>query len=930
LDPVAQSILAVNAKIPQYATLVPTANDFNHNTYTWGQENNLYQYFPTTRVDYYPTQKEQLTFTWNYYHSWQVGARRLPVPEINRSSPFRLGYFVWAVALQSTITPTVLNEFRYGTQHSGDSNASATKDYGSYYSFNNKPLRIGTQLPGPNGSANNGPLVPYVDQQNVTGRHFITTITDNLTKIHNSHTIAAGLSFRRTDWKDTAEVFPIPTYTTGTPSGDPLPSQLFTTTTLPGVINSDTGNGSGATALYNLLTGRIASASLRTVVDPKTLQYGGPINYTWTRSYMGGLYVQDRWRIKPNLTLNYGLRWEVQGDMYDVSGITAVPDLKSIYGPSVSLFTPGTLSGNNDPTAAVGRHPYPPDYKNFAPNVGISYNPRVDSGILGKIMGGSRTVLRGSYGITYYDEGTQMFAGNLGPNFGKSATQTLIAGQSVLPTFTTLNDLVNSPPPNSAFTFPAYQPVIHQSNLTFNNGMNGMNPHLRAPYTINWTLGIQRELMKNTVLEVRYVGNQAHHPWRTSNLNEINIYENGFLQEFQSAKKNLDINIANGRGQTFQNNGLAGQVALPIFDAAFGPRGTVPAIAAASGYQSAGFIANLQNGEAGVLANTLATNQNYVCRMFGSNFAPCGRVPVSATQQYTAPGVYPINFFMLNPYVSQRLAFVDDSGWNSYNGLQTQFRKQFSKGLTWTFNYTFSKSLTNLAADDAQQNVDWTTLRDKTMDRRPSLFDIKHVIQTFGTYDIPVGKGRHYETHNRILDTIVGGWTAGSVIVFNTGQPVRLGGQYNTVNNNNYQSSGVILAPGVTLDQIADAFHGQPLTRLTGRAGNTDLQRLAVPSDLVGPDGRANPKYLVVNTTPGQWGQILYIYGKHSFNWDASLTKTFKITERMNFQLYGSALNVLNHPTWGLGNTNVFSTTFGVVGAPSGSRSMSFRGTVNF
>ena len=64
---------------------------------------------------------------------------RLPMPEIERTNPFRIGYFVYSGALQSTFTPNVFNEFRYGVQHSGDTN---TRDeYGPYYTFNGKPLR---------------------------------------------------------------------------------------------------------------------------------------------------------------------------------------------------------------------------------------------------------------------------------------------------------------------------------------------------------------------------------------------------------------------------------------------------------------------------------------------------------------------------------------------------------------------------------------------------------------------------------------------------------------------------------------------------------------------------------------------------------------------------------------------------------------------
>ncbi len=973
LDPVAQAILAINNQIPQHARQIPDT-DFNRDTYTWNAENNLNAYFPTTRLDYFVTPKQQVTFSWNYRHSWQPGERRLPVPDIERTNPFRLGYFVWAGALQSTLSSRTFNEFRYGMQHSGDTNARA--EYGPYYQFNGKPLRIGASLPFndvapfadalPQGSPVS-PVVPFIDQANTTGRHYITTIYDTLTLNRGQHSITLGGSFRRTDWKDIGQVFPLPTYATGTPAGDPLQvATAFTTATLPGINSALLVE---PVNLYNLLTGRVASASFTRVVNPETLKYDGFENFTWTRSEMGGAYAQDRWRIKPSLTLNYGIRWEVQGPMHDVKGITAAPDLASLFGPSKRLFAPGELSGNNNPTVEVGRAPYNTDWLNFAPNFGFAWNPSKTDGLLGKLLGGGKTVLRGSYSTIVYDEGTQFFAQNLGTNAGKliNATQLVPGqpGQTALPAFYTLSNIVANPLTASSFAFTTtdYKKVINLADQTFARTISGFDPTLRAPYTVNYSFGIQRELWNNTVLEVRYVGNQSKLAWRTSNLNEVNIFENGFLNEFKNAQKNYNTFIAANPncGQpnqpicTFANTGLPGQVALPIFDAAFGPRGALAAIAAGSGYQSTAFITNLQNGEAGALAHTLASNQNYVCRMFGATFSPCARVLPAAN----APGPYPINFFLLNPYAigtaaqgGGRMNYVDDTGWHSYNGLQVQFRQRLSRGLNWTTNYTLSKSLTNLARDSANNDLDFVTLRDVGLNRRVSPFDIRHVLQTFGTYDLPVGRGRWLSLNNRLLDGVIGGWTLGSIIVFNTGQPIQLSGGFETVNgisvnspNNNPARNGVRLAPGVTLEQIQAMFNA-PLTRLTGRAGSTDLQRLAVDPKLIGPDGRANPAFLLPNTTPGEFGQLLFLRDKNTFQWDVSMTKTFKIMEKVRFELFAGFVNVLNQPRWAFEPDNnapstpppalnVFSTSFGVINGPrtnnpAGNRSINLRATLSF
>jgi len=223
-----------------------------------------------------------------------------------------------------------------------------------------------------------------------------------------------------------------------------------------------------------------------------------------------------------------------------------------------------------------------------------------------------------------------------------------------------------------------------------------------------------------------------------------------------------------------------------------------------------------------------------------------------------------------------------------------------------------------------------------------SQFDIRHVIQMFGTYDLPIGRGRWLSFDNRVLESVVGGWTLGSIFVFNTGQPIQLTGGFDTVNaGNNPSRGGVRLAPGVTLDQIQDMFNA-PRTRLTGRVGFTDLQRLAVDPRLVGPDGRANPEFLTWNTTPGEFGQLLFLRDRNTFQWDVSMTKTFKFTERLGFQLFGGFNNVLNHPRWAFSDTqanspgalNVFSTSFGVIGGvngpPNGNRSVNLRGTLSF
>jgi hypothetical protein len=968
IDPVVASYMTLNDQIKQYSSQTFTT-DPNRLSYVWKQQNSTQYYYPTTRVDYYLTPKEQLTFTWNLDHEWFPGNNRFPFPDSKFQGPFRIGgYFVWAAALQSTISANSFNEFRYGVQHSGDSNASATANYGSYNTYNGQPLRIGNP---PNATSNLpfGTITPYLDQQNTTGRHFITTIYDTYTKIHGQHTIRAGASFRDTIWKDVWEVFPYSIYGMGTPSGDPIPGTIFTAANLPGDAPGDLPGGPAN--LYNQLTGRVSQATFRTVVNPDTKQFGNFLAYNWTRSYMGGLWAQDSWRVKPNLTVNFGLRWEVQGNMFDPQGLSTTPSVQDMLGPSTSLFSPGSLGGTNDPIAKPVDRTYNPDYLNFAPNLGIAWNPNVTSGFLGKLLGGSKTAIRTSFSMSYFDEGTLMYSGayqcgpgqGIGCNAGKNAQQTIVAGtNAALPQFSTLSQVAANPLTLPTYTaIGAYQPVLHQNTQTFATSFAGMKPTLVAPYLETWNFSIQRELTKGTVLEVRYVGNATHRQWRTFDLNETNIFENGFLNEFQIAQNNLAV--ANGltvaqltsqptlpncpstnglspyclKTLNFANAGLPGQKDLPILSAAFGPRGTVPAIQGTSGFASSTFAGYLENGSAGSFANALNTN-TYFCRLMGNSFSPClGPNSGAATgQSYNAPGAgFPINFFRVNPYTTS-MNYVDDVGFWSYEGLQLQLRKTFSRGLTSTVNYSWSHGMSNTGADNATQSQNFNTLRNEKLDRRPSPFDQRHTVSSYTTYDLPIGKGKLVNLGNKWLDMAFGEWTTGQIFQFSTGAPVQIGGAYSTFNT--FAPTGIQLPPGVSLSEFSDIVRNTSMQKINqgggafqvNRGNVTDLQRLAVPVSWVAGDGRANQQLIGWNTTPGTMGQILYIPNINNWAWNVSLMKNYRITERLRFQLYGEAQNIMNHPTWALPNLTPSSTTFGVVGAPSGSRTMTFRGLFSF
>jgi hypothetical protein len=228
-----------------------------------------------------------------------------------------------------------------------------------------------------------------------------------------------------------------------------------------------------------------------------------------SRTRYGGAYGQDSWKVKPNLTLNLGLRWEVSMPWYDTQGKieTIVPGLQSTQFPTAPTgwVVPG--DPGIPPTLA------PTHYNNFAPRVGLAYSPGFNDGVLKKIFGGpGKTSIRASFGIYYTSiEDLNLFYEVGDAPFGLYWT----TPSSVLmeEPYRTRTD-GSSQGVKFPFTFPT---PGSPANKTLNYGQYlpiqyspGYDIHNRMPYAEHYNLSIQRELSKSTVLTLAYVGTQGH------------------------------------------------------------------------------------------------------------------------------------------------------------------------------------------------------------------------------------------------------------------------------------------------------------------------------------------------------------------------------------------------------------------------------------
>jgi hypothetical protein len=909
VDPTVGSILsAINGAQSKSTGFLPVTGQPYFQNMQWTQPENTLWLFPTARVDYQIAPKVAWHGTWNLRYENIGGGPNYPgMGQYNYGGAYKITTYIATNAVDWTISPHMLNNTTFGVQSNGEYfyQGSDPHQWGVYgyrnIIFPTMTINVPSEYVSNASTTSITALSPVVVNQTPFIRNNpVYQLADTLTWLKGKHNITMGGTLLHTSFYETSYGSAgVPRYNLGLPASDPAQTAL--TSALPS-INTQNGDLGNALALYALLTGRLSSISGSANVSETTHQYNtfAPVTQRFAFT-TAGLFIQDNYRITSNLTLNYGLRWQFDGAIHNTNGIDSEPVRQNFFGPSNWLFQPGTLNGNTNPVLQQVNNPYSADLVNPAPNVGFAWNPSGAGGFLGKLLGDHKTVIRGSYSITYYNEGMNSISNVLSGNQGTTQSISAVPGGTGFP-LSGLN--LSSPPPTlsvfpSAFSFP-----VPESYFAFSGGntLYYVNPNLLSPYVQNWNIGIQRQLPASVVLEVRYIGNKSTHQWHYQNINEGNIFENGFLPQFNQAFKNLTINQANGKGNTFANNGLPGQGALPIFETAFGANGSQPALSASQGFGNSTFITDLQQGLAGTLADAVGNTRSntYYCRLVGSNFGPC------ASAGFTASTPYPMNFFYPNPFATG-LQYQDDNGVNKYNGLQLEARKNFSHGLMGDVNFTWSHALGDLLnLSDQSAGYQWFTMRNGHLNYGPSPFDRRFVFNSYWTYDLPIGKDKLVNVRNGILNRIVGGWTLGGIESIASGAPTILNSGRNTVNN--LTQSGVVLGSSLTPSQLRNDLGSIPDTNRVV-AGNL----VGNVASITQSNGAPNPADYGPAATPGAFGQFLYLYQRTSFNLDMSLYKTVPITERLKMSFELDALNFLNHPFFTLGNTSPTATNFGQV-----------------
>jgi len=269
-----------------------------------------------------------------------------------------------------------------------------------------------------------------------------------------------------------------------------------------------------------------------------------------SRTRYGGAFFQDSWKVKSNLTLNLGLRWEVSMPWYDTQGKiqTFVPGLQSTTFP----LSPTGLVFPGDP--GIPKTLAQTKYNNFGPRLGLAYAPGFSDGVLGKIFGGpGKSSIRASYGLYYTSvEDLNLFYEVADAPFGlywTSPVSVLFEEPfRVRATGASLNQRfpftapVPGAPSNKTLDFSVYEPF---------NFFPGYDIHNKLPYAEHFNLSIQRELSKSTVLTVAYVGTEGH---RLITQREANPGSAALCQQL-TAQNAIDVTAGtNGCGPGNEND----------------------------------------------------------------------------------------------------------------------------------------------------------------------------------------------------------------------------------------------------------------------------------------------------------------------------------------------------------------------------------------
>ncbi|HSR51959.1 MAG TPA: carboxypeptidase-like regulatory domain-containing protein [Acidobacteriota bacterium] len=472
--------------------------------------------------------------------------------------------------------------------------------------------------------------------------------------------------------------------------------------------------------------------------DLQPLPIGSSLEADTTQQYYS-FYFLDTWRATPSLSFNYGLYYgwttppiEKDGKQTimtfadDTSTFVTAEDFltnKNQTSQGGGVFNPdiGFVPINDSGQSAA----YDTDYRNFSPRGAIAWNPSFDGGFLGKLFGDRDTVFRGGYSLLW--DRTNTVQTVIIPTLGIGFGQTISVNGPTNGAGEPFRAGVDGDIPLASFG-PATSPVIpspiFSEILSFS-----VDPDITVPYNHVLDFTIQRDLPGDHIMEIGYIGRLGRNLYQSVNLQQVpylavdSASGQSFAQAFDAVATELRNGVAPGNvtPQPFFENVLAGL------------GGTAGLVDSSSSDIIVGDL------------NSVFLNMDIPLFLDGRQH--------------------------FNNFQSLDLFMRTSGGRSNYHGMVFSLRKNFSDGLVYDLNYTFSRSLDQ---NGAIQNSAGEVPNSFNLDAGygPSAFDLNHIFNVNWVYELPFGTNRAVSSSNSFFNKLMGGWSASGIVSIRSGGPL--------------------------------------------------------------------------------------------------------------------------------------------------------------
>ena len=876
--------------------------------------------FGVVRVDHDFGERWHFMSSYRYYHlerstnnQYDVGGLlggKFGVATPLAKRPQVPWYFVAGVTTQ--VTQKLTNDFRY----------NYLRNFWQWGTANAVP-----QFPGLTGALEIGgetcsALIPYcVRTQDVRQRYWNGhdhVLRDDLTLIHGNHLLQFGGQYQH-NWDahqrndNGLGIMAANVYQIGASSST---SSAVGGLNISGYVPSGFSSSNNWRNFYAQVLGIVTqpqSLYSRSSGDLSLQTFGTPvIAHSITKSY--NVYFSDTWHMRQNLTFTYGLGYQLEMPPFEING-KQVLVVDSAGNPIrtedyLAAKKAAALAGQvYNPTLGfetinhIGRkYPYDPFYGGFSPRLALAWNPTFDSGILGKLFGGNKTVFRGGWGLTYGRMNgvinilTPLLApgllqavscqGAVAPAFAVNGSQCL--GQNGATPITAFRigtgpnlDGLTAPLPPAATTIP--QPFLPGAAGCVGAGcVNGyfpqsgdalaLDPSYRPSVVQSFNFTIQRELSRRLSIEVGYIGRLIDHELVDLDLNAVPYMTTLNQQSFAQAYAALYTAIC-GLQSGCAGNAYTG-APLPFFEAALG--GPTSAYCSGSGSCTAAVIKNqgsaIKSGSVYTLWSNLSQSANWTL----GRTMPDSRVPGATPCPAGSPVCSQVT----------SLAMSLSNGYGNYHAGFFTLHMRDWHGVSGTSNFTWSKALGTGATTQSTSGYTVVDPWNLGLMYGPQFFDVKFQYNAGLVYHLPF-----FKSQQGMLGRALGGWGLSPLFTAQSGFPIEVNvngdcqsfGESSCSNTTNENAVQIGSVPGMS------SHYGVTSTG-AGSGGNS-----------VGLNAYANPQaaytgfrrlILGVDQNGGGGGRIR---GFPRWNLDLSITKETKFTERTGATFYALITNVLNH-----------------------------------